>query len=216
MMNKLHPQNDFLGLTITLMTDKFGNKIGKSAGCNLWLDSKLTSPFDIYQYFYNLDKEALHRIAMTLTFVQQKEIDDLFAAPGNEYQRFTAKEALATLYDEHIAEKSAELSEKLSKSIRIDNPLEYSGILSPARGLEIFDGQDSLSLMELLESLPASPSRSVLKRLAQSNGLYLNGRVLNTHELYNGIADQVNDCGIVCLGRASPYLLKRADYKKNI
>ena len=80
-------------MTITLLTDSSGKKMGKTAGNAVWLDPEKTSPYEFYQYWRNVgDADVLKCIRM-LTFLPLEEIDAMDAWEGSQLNR--AKEILA-------------------------------------------------------------------------------------------------------------------------
>lgn len=84
---------DAHAMTITLLTDSQGKKMGKTAGNAVWLDPNKTSPFDFYQYWRNVaDADVLKCIRM-LTFLPLEEIDKMDSWEGSQLN--TAKEILA-------------------------------------------------------------------------------------------------------------------------
>lgn len=84
---------DAHAMTITLLTDAQGNKMGKTAGNAVWLDPEKTSPFDFYQYWRNVaDADVLKCIRM-LTFLPLEEINKMDSWEGSQLN--TAKEILA-------------------------------------------------------------------------------------------------------------------------
>jgi tyrosyl-tRNA synthetase len=84
---------DAHAMTITLLTDSQGNKMGKTAGNAVWLDPNKTSPFDFYQYWRNVgDADVLKCIRM-LTFLPMEEIEQMNSWEGAQLN--TAKEILA-------------------------------------------------------------------------------------------------------------------------
>ena len=84
---------DAHAMTITLLTDSQGKKMGKTAGNAVWLDPKKTSPYDIYQYWRNVgDADVLKCIRM-LTFLPIEQIDEMESWQGSDLNR--AKEILA-------------------------------------------------------------------------------------------------------------------------
>ena len=84
---------DAHAMTITLLTDSQGNKMGKTAGNAVWLDANKTSPYDFYQYWRNVaDSDVLKCIRM-LTFLPLEEIDKMDSWEGSELNK--AKEILA-------------------------------------------------------------------------------------------------------------------------
>ncbi|MBR6552749.1 MAG: tyrosine--tRNA ligase [Clostridia bacterium] len=84
---------DAHAMTITLLTDSQGNKMGKTAGNAVWLDANKTSPYEFYQYWRNVaDNDVLKCIRM-LTFLPLEEIDKMDSWEGSELNK--AKEILA-------------------------------------------------------------------------------------------------------------------------
>ena len=84
---------DAYALTITLLTDSQGKKMGKTAGNAVWLDPNKTSPFEFYQYWRNVgDADVLKCIRM-LTFLPLEQIDEMDHWEGEQLNR--AKEILA-------------------------------------------------------------------------------------------------------------------------
>ena len=61
-------------MTIPLLVDSQGNKLGKSAGNAIWLDPSKTTPYDLYQYFVNLPDEDIEDCLFKITFLDFDEI----------------------------------------------------------------------------------------------------------------------------------------------
>ena len=84
---------DAYAMTITLLTDSQGKKMGKTAGNAVWLDPNKTSPFEFYQYWRNVgDADVLKCIRM-LTFLPLEQIDEMYHWEGEQLNK--AKEILA-------------------------------------------------------------------------------------------------------------------------
>ena len=100
---------DAYAMTITLLTDSQGKKMGKTAGNAVWLDPNKTSPFEFYQYWRNVgDADVLKCIRM-LTFLPLEQIDEMDHWEGEQLNK--AKEVLAyeltkMVHGEEEAEKA--------------------------------------------------------------------------------------------------------------
>ena len=100
---------DAYAMTITLLTDSQGKKMGKTAGNAVWLDANKTSPFEFYQYWRNIgDADVLKCIRM-LTFLPLEQIDEMDHWEGEQLNK--AKEVLAyeltkMVHGEEEAEKA--------------------------------------------------------------------------------------------------------------
>src|ERR671911_275811 len=97
-------------LVCPLLTTASGDKMGKSEGNSLWLDPELTSPYDFYQYWINVDDAEVERLLRLYTFLPESRIEDLSRAEGVELRE--AKQTLArevtTLAHGEAAAASAE------------------------------------------------------------------------------------------------------------
>ena len=102
---------DAYAMTITLLTDSQGHKMGKTAGNAVWLDPNKTSPFDFYQYWRNVSDDDVLKCIRMLTFLPLEEIDKMDSWQGSQLN--TAKEILAyeltkLVHGEEEAQKAQE------------------------------------------------------------------------------------------------------------
>jgi len=110
---------DAHALTITLLLNSEGNKMGKTAKGAVWLAAEKTSPFDFYQYWRNVDDADVIKCLKLLTFLPLEEISRMEGWQGEELNR--AKETLAfeltaLIHGNDIAEQSRETARELFKS----------------------------------------------------------------------------------------------------
>ncbi len=84
---------DAYAMTITLLTDSNGNKMGKTAGNAVWLDPEKTSPFEFYQYWRNVGDADVVKCLKMLTFLPLEQIEEMAHWEGSQLNR--AKEILA-------------------------------------------------------------------------------------------------------------------------
>ena len=84
---------DAYAMTITLLTDSQGKKMGNTAGNAVWLDPNKTSPFEFYQYWRNVDDADVLKCIRMLTFLPLEQIDEMDHWQGEQLNR--AKEILA-------------------------------------------------------------------------------------------------------------------------
>ena len=100
---------DAYAMTITLLTDSQGKKIGKTAGNAVWLDPNKTSPFEFYQYWRNVGDSDVMKCIRMLTFLPLEQIDEMDHWEGEQLNK--AKEILAyeltkMVHGEEEAEKA--------------------------------------------------------------------------------------------------------------
>jgi len=96
-------------MTITLLTDSNGNKMGKTAGNAVWLDPNKTSPYDFYQYWRNVGDEDVMKCIRMLTFLPLEQIDEMDTwrdAKLNEAKEILAFELTRLVHGEEEAEKA--------------------------------------------------------------------------------------------------------------
>ncbi|XP_025082654.1 tyrosine--tRNA ligase, mitochondrial-like [Pomacea canaliculata] len=83
------------GLTVPLITSTSGDKLGKTAGNAIWLDSNKTSPFELYQYFLNVADSDVERYLKLFTFLPLEEISALMSKHMEAPEKYSAQKKLA-------------------------------------------------------------------------------------------------------------------------
>ena len=107
-------------MTITLLTDSQGKKMGKTAGNAVWLDPNKTSPYDFFQYWRNVDDADVIKCMNMLTFMPLEEIAEYAKLTGSDLNR--AKEKLAYELTELVHGK--EEAEKALDGVHLKIPVE--------------------------------------------------------------------------------------------
>ena len=163
---------DAYAMTITLLTDSQGKKMGKTAGNAVWLDPNKTSPFEFYQYWRNVDDADVMKCIRMLTFLPLEQIDEMDAWQGEQLNR--AKEILAFELTKMVhGEQAAEKAQATAKSL-------FGGVADaenmPATVLKAGDLQaGSLSILDALVACGLAPSKGEARRLIQQGGISLDG-----------------------------------------
>ena len=163
---------DAYAMTITLLTDSQGKKMGKTAGNAVWLDPNKTSPFEFYQYWRNVDDADVMKCIRMLTFLPLEQIDEMDAWHGEQLNR--AKEILAFELTKMVhGEQAAEKAQATAKSL-------FGGVADaenmPATVLKASDLQaGSLSILDALVACGLAPSKGEARRLIQQGGISLDG-----------------------------------------
>ncbi len=159
---------DAHAMTITLLTDSQGKKMGKTAGNAVWLDPNKTSPFDFYQYWRNVDDADVLKCIKMLTFLPIEEISEMESWEGSQLNR--AKEILAfeltkLVHGEDEANKAQEGARALfSGSGNTDNM--PTTVLSSA---DFTDG--AISLIDMMLKASIIKSRGEGRRLIEQGGV---------------------------------------------
>ncbi len=172
-------------MTITLLTDSQGKKMGKTAGNAVWLDPNKTSPFDFYQYWRNVaDADVLKCIRM-LTFLPLEQIDEMDKWEGSQLN--TAKEILAyeltkLVHGEEEAVKAQDSAKKLFAGGGVAENMPTTTLTDiPAEGINVIDMMLNAKLVG---------SKGDARRLIQGGGVFLGdekvedfGRMVTADEL---------------------------------
>ena len=162
---------DASAMTITLLLNSEGKKMGKTQSGAVWLDPNKTSPFDFYQYWRNVgDADVLKCIRM-LTFLPLEEIDKMDTWEGAQLN--TAKEILAyeltkLVHGEEEAQKAQESARALFSQGNADN--------MPTTELEEADFQDGkIDILAVLVKSGQASSRSDARRAVTQGGVSVDG-----------------------------------------
>ena len=159
---------DAHAMTITLLTDSQGHKMGKTAGNAVWLDPKKTSPYDFYQYWRNVgDSDVLKCIRM-LTFLPLEQIDEMDKWEGSQLNRakeILAYELTALVHGEEEAKK-AEESAKALFGEGGDSANMPTSVLTDA---DFENG--NINVLSMLVATGLCPSRGEARRLVQQGGV---------------------------------------------
>ena len=161
---------DAHAMTITLLTDSQGKKMGKTAGNAVWLDPNKTSPFEFYQYWRNVgDADVLKCIRM-LTFLPIEQINEMDSWEGAQLNR--AKEILAyeltqMVHGTEEADKAQAMARSLFSAGGADN--------APTVELCAADLQDgAIDILSVLVKAELVPSRSEARRAVEQGGVSVN------------------------------------------
>ena len=162
---------DAHAMTITLLTDSQGKKMGKTAGNAVWLDANKTSPYDFYQYWRNVDDADVMKCIRMLTFLPLEQIHEMESWEGsrlNQAKEILAFELTAMVHGEEEAKKAEAAAKALfgGGAGSADMPtLELSESDLADNGADI---------MTLLVKTGLCPSKSDARRNIQQGGVTAN------------------------------------------
>ena len=158
-------------MTITLLLNSEGKKMGKTQSGAVWLDPNKTSPFDFYQYWRNVGDADVLKCLRMLTFLPLEQIDEMDKWEGSQLNQ--AKEILAfeltkLVHGEEEATKAQESARALfSAGSAADMP---TTTLTEA---DLRDG--SIDILGILVAAGLCPTRSEARRNVQQGGVTVNG-----------------------------------------
>ena len=159
---------DAHAMTITLLTDSNGKKMGKTAGNAVWLDPNKTSPFDFYQYWRNVDDADVLKCIRMLTFLPLEEIDEM--STWKDQQLNKAKEILAFELTKMVhGEEEAQKAQDGARAL-FGAGADTSNMPTTQLSAQDFtDGQ--IAVLDLLLKTGLVPSKGEGRRLIQQGGL---------------------------------------------
>ena len=176
-------KEDAQAMTITLLLNSEGKKMGKTANGAVWLDPEKTTPYDFYQYWRNVDDADVINCIKMLTFLPLEEIHAMESWEGAELNK--AKEILAYQLTELVhGEEEAKKAETAAKSIFGGGGTENMPETSLAD--EDFKEDGTIDLISILVKSGLVPSRGEGRRAIEQNGIAVNGeKVTDIHASYS-------------------------------
>ena len=159
---------DAQAMTITLLLNSEGKKMGKTASGAVWLDPNKTTPYDFYQYWRNVGDQDVLKCIRMLTFLPLEQIDEMDKWEGSQLNR--AKEILAyeltSLVHGEEEAKKAEESAKALFGAGGDSANMPTSVLTDA---DFENG--SINVLSMLVTTGLCPSRGEARRLVQQGGV---------------------------------------------
>jgi len=158
---------DAHAMTITLLTDSQGRKMGKTAGNAVWLDANKTTPYEFYQYWRNVDDADVLKCIRMLTFLPMDEIEAMSSWEGSQLNK--AKEILAYELTKMVhGEDEAEKAQATAKSLfsaggAADMPT------TELNDADLTDG--AIDICTILVKSGLCPSKSEARRAVMQGGV---------------------------------------------
>ncbi len=159
---------DAHAMTITLLLNSEGKKMGKTASGAVWLDPKKTTPYDFYQYWRNVDDADVLKCIRMLTFLPIEEINKMDAWEGSQLN--TAKEILAYELTKLVhGEDEANKAQAAAKSIFGGGADDANMPTTEITADELTDGK--ILVTDMFVKAKLAPSKGEAKRLIQQGGV---------------------------------------------
>ncbi len=159
---------DAQAMTITLLLNSEGKKMGKTASGAVWLDPNKTTPYDFYQYWRNVGDQDVLKCIRMLTFLPLEQIDEMDKWEGSQLNR--AKEILA--YELTALVHGEEEAKKAEESAKALFGAGGSSANMPTSVLTDADFENgSINVLSMLVTTGLCPSRGEARRLVQQGGV---------------------------------------------
>ena len=181
---------DAHAMTITLLLNSEGKKMGKTANGAVWLDPNKTSPYDFYQYWRNVGDDDVLKCLRMLTFLPLEQIDEMDKWEGAQLNR--AKEILAFELTSLVhGEEEAKKAEEAAKALFVGGG-DMSNVPSTVLTAEDMT-DDKIGILDLMLKCGLVPSKKEARRLIEQGGVMVNdAKVEDVNQSYTA-ADLAGD-----------------------
>ena len=166
---------DAHAMTITLLTDSNGKKMGKTAGNAVWLDPAKTSPYEFYQYWRNVDDADVLKCIRMLTFLPLDQIEEMSHWEGsqlNQAKEILARELTTMVHGEEEALKAEQSAKALFGGGADDADM-------PTTALTAAQVNGGIAVLNLLVACGLAASNSEARRLVQQGSVTINGEKIS-------------------------------------
>ena len=189
---------DAHAMTITLLLNSEGKKMGKTASGAVWLDPNKTSPFEFFQYWRNVDDADVLKCIRMLTFLPLEEIDKMASWEGSQLN--VAKEILAfeltkLVHGEEEAEKARDASRALFSGAGDTEHMPTTQLTN-----DDFGG-GSIDVLTLLVKCGLAASKGEARRLVQQGGVSVNDEKVSAIETTFGCEQFTGDGLVIKKGK---------------
>lgn len=159
---------DAYAMTITLLLNSEGKKMGKTASGAVWLDPNKTTPFEFFQYWRNVDDADVNKCFNLLTFLPLSQIKEMEAWPSeriNEKKEILAYELTKLVHGEEEAEKALKAAKNLFAGVGDDSTMPSVAI----------EAGNEINILDLLVKAELASSKSEARRLVEQGGISIDG-----------------------------------------
>ncbi len=162
---------DAHAMTITLLLNSEGKKMGKTAKGAVWLDPNKTTPFDFYQYWRNVEDADVLKCIRMLTFLPLEQIDEMES--WKDAQLNTAKEILAYELTKLVhGEEEADRAKAAAKALFVGGGDDANMPTTEITADKLTDG--NIGILSLMVACKLAASNGEARRLVQQGGVFVN------------------------------------------
>ena len=182
---------DAHAMTITLLLNSEGKKMGKTAKGAVWLDPNKTTPFDFFQYWRNIDDADVMKCLRMLTFLPLEEINAMEGWEGSQLNK--AKEILAYELTKLVhGEEEANKARDAAKALFLGGANDANMPTTELTESQLTDGR--IGILDLMLACKLAPTKSEARRLVQQGGVFADDEkvasidvVFTAEQLKNGV-----------------------------
>ena len=181
---------DAYAMTITLLLNSEGKKMGKTEKGAVWLDAEKTSPYDFYQYWRNVSDDDVIKCLKMLTFVPVEEIEEmertLEGAELNKAKELLGFELTKMVHGEEEAVKAQNAAKAVFGSAKSSADMPTTKINS-----EDLNEEGSIGLLTLLVKCGLASSNGEARRLVQQGGVSVNDEKISDPKAFVNLSESV-------------------------
>ena len=173
---KRYSGNQSYGLTTPLITLASGAKMGKTETGAVWLDEKLLSPYDYWQFWRNIDDRDVIKFLKMFTDLNIKEIDELKNEDINQLKIKLANETTSMLHGKKAAQNSEQAAKEAFSGTSLGSNL-------PSIKIKKKDISNKISIIDLIILSKLEKSKSEIRRLIKGNAIKLDDKIISDEKL---------------------------------
>lgn len=192
MIDKVYSnKHNAIGLTLDLLTDENGNKIGKSTGGgSLWLDKELSSPYNMYQYLLNQPDSIVKKLLMWLTFLDVSKINSIIEEhqqnpKAHLAQKILASEVIKDIFGSEETQKAEWITSILFNKNFDFNKLNIGEIAEISNYLPICEISENENIINKLIENKFILSKREAREFIQTNALKIDNELVDEETLYH-------------------------------
>ena len=186
-------RKDAFGWTYPLLTTSSGKKMGKTEKGAVWLDPKLTSPYEYYQYWINTEDDDVERFLSLFTFLPMKEIRELGKLRGAEIRQAKQRlafETTAIVHGIENAHKAQKAAESLFSGIKPTAGQDDSNV--PSTVIDLKRISVGLGIFDIFLETGLCKSKGEARRLQSQGGVYVNDQRIDDPDFCLEVSDLQN------------------------
>ena len=183
---KRYSGNQSYGLTTPLITLASGAKMGKTETGAVWLDEKLLSPYDYWQFWRNIDDRDVIKFLKMFTDLNTEKIDELKNEDINQLKIKLANETTSMLHGKKAAQNSEQAAKEAFSGTSLGSNL-------PSVEIKKKDIKDEITIVDLIILSKLEKSKSEIRRLIKGNAIKLNDKIVSDEKLIITITLFQND-----------------------
>ena len=173
---KRHSGNQAYGLTTPLITLASGAKMGKTETGAVWLDEKLLSSYDYWQFWRNIDDRDVIKFLKMFTDLNTEEIDKIKNEDINQLKIKLANETTSMLHGKKAAQNSEQAAKEAFSGTSLGSNL-------PSIKIKKKDINNKITVVDLIILSKLEKSKSEIRRLIKGNAIKLNDKIISDEKL---------------------------------